>query len=142
MKFLRSILCVFLMAAFCYAGEGADKQMEKFFGFLKKAKYKEASAALLDYGMNLSAEQKEVSIAQYAGHFTNFIKQHGKPLNFTTLRTRRLSKNFDETVYQINCEKSAWLIVIKEYVSPSGKSEFSELRILTEEDVFKYYDKN
>ena len=52
-----------------------------------------------------------------------------------------LSKAYDETVYQINCEKSAWLIVIKEYVSPNGKSEFSELRVLTEEDVFKYYDK-
>ena len=129
------------MAVVGYAGEVADKQMDKVEKFLKKAKYKDAAAALMDYGMNLGAEQKEVSIMQYAGYFEKFVKQHGKVLNHTTLRTRRLSKSYDETVYQINCDKSAWLIVIKEYASPNGKSEFSELRILTEDDVFKYYDK-
>lgn len=141
MKFLRSILCTFLLASFCYAGEVSDKQMDKVEKFLKKSKYKEAASALLDYGMNLADEQKTVGVTQYAGYFEKFVKQHGKVLNHTKLRTRRLSKVYDETVYQINCEKSAWLIVIKEYVSPNGKSEFSELRVLTEEDVFKYYDK-
>ena len=128
------------MAVAGYAGEVADKQMDQLAKFLKKSKYKEAAAALMNY-MEMGDEQRQVNIAQYAGHFSTIIKQHGKVLNYTKLRTRRLAKNHDETVYQINCEKSAWLIVIKEYVSPNGKSEFSELRVLTEEDVFKYYDK-
>ena len=140
MNKLRFLLCVFLMAVAGYAGEVADKQMDQLAKFLKKAKYKEAAAALMNY-MEMGDEQRQVNIAQYAGHFSTIIKQHGKVLNYTKLRTRRLAKNHDETVYQINCEKSAWLIVIKEYVSPNGKSEFSELRVLTEEDVFKYYDK-
>lgn len=134
------ILCFFLMAIASHAGEEADKQMEKFFGYLKKAKYKESAHSILDY-VNMGDEQKEVRVANYAGHFENFIKQHGKALNYTTLRTRRLSKNFDETVYQINCEKSAWLVMIREYATPGGKSEFSELGIFTEDDVFKYYEK-
>ena len=141
MNKLRFLLCVFLMAVAGYAGEVADKQMDQLAKFLKKAKYKEAASSLLDYGMDMSKEQKAVGVSQYAGYFEKFVKQHGKVLNHTKLRTRRLSKAYDETVYQINCEKSAWLIVIKEYVSPNGKSEFSELRVLTEEDVFKYYDK-
>lgn len=140
MNKLRFLLCVFLMAVAGYAGEVADKQMDQLAKFLKKSKYKEAAAALMNY-MEMGDEQRQVNIAQYAGHFSTIIKQHGKVLNYTKLRTRRLAKNHDETVYQINCEKSAWLIVIKEYVSPNGKSEFSELRVLTEEDVFKYYDK-
>ena len=141
MNKLRFLLCVFLMAVAGYAGEVADKQMDKVEKFLKKSKYKEAATALLDYGLNMADEQKVVGVTQYAGYFEKFVKQHGKVLNHTKLRTRRLSKAYDETVYQINCEKSAWLIVITEYVSPNGKSEFSELRVLTEEDVFKYYDK-
>ena len=141
MKTLRALLYVLLMAVLCHAGEVADKQMEKVENFLKKSNYKDAASSLLDYGMNMSDEQRAVGVMQYAGYFEKFVKQHGKVLNHTKLRTRRLSKNYDETVYQINCEKSAWLIVITEYVSPNGKSEFSELRILTEEDVFKYYEK-
>ena len=141
MNKLRFLLCVFLMAVAGYAGEVADKQMDKVEKFLKKSKYKDAASSLLDYGMDMSKEQKAVGVSQYAGYFEKLVKQHGKVLNHTKLRTRRLSKTYDETVYQINCEKSAWLIVIKEYVSPNGKSEFIELRVLTEEDVFKYYDK-
>ena len=141
MKFLRVLLYVMLMAVVCHAGEVADKQMGNVENFLKKSNYKDAASSLLDYGMNISDEQRAVGVMQYAGSFEKFVKQHGKVLNHTKLRTRRLSKNYDETVYQINCDKSAWLIVITEYVSPNGKSEFSELRVLTEEDVFKYYDK-
>ncbi|MBO4436926.1 MAG: hypothetical protein J5791_08605 [Fibrobacter sp.] len=141
MKTLRALLYIFLMTVMCHAGEVADKQMDKVENFLKQSKYKDAASSLLDYGMNMSDEQKTVGVMQYAGYFEKFVNQHGKVLNHTKLRTRRLSKNYDETVYQINCEKSAWLIVITEYVSPNGKSEFSELRVLTEEDVFKYYDK-
>ena len=140
MKNLHLALCVFLMSAFCFAGEGADKQMEKFFGFLKKAKYKEAAAALMNY-MEMGDEQRQVNIAQYAGHFSTIIKQHGKVLNYTKLRTRRLAKNHDETVYQINCDKSAWIVMIREYVSPNGKSFFWEVGAFTEEDVFKFYEK-
>lgn len=141
MNKLCFVLCTLFLATVCYAGETADKQMDKFTDFLKKAKYKEAASSLLTYGLNTSDEQKDVKITQYAGHFKRFIKQHGKILNHTKLRTRQLSKQFDETVYQINCEKSAWLIMIREYSSPNGKSQFSELRILTEDDVFKYYEK-
>lgn len=140
MKILRSILCVFLMAVMCHAGEVADKQMDIFTKSLKKAKYKEAASALLDY-MEMGDEQKTVNIAQYAGHFSTFIKQHGKVLNHTKLRTRRLSKNHDETVYQINCANSAWLVMIREYVSPNGKSYFWEFGVFTEDDVFKFYEK-
>ncbi|WP_290735621.1 hypothetical protein [Fibrobacter sp. UBA3806] len=141
MKFLRSLLYVFLMAAMCHAGAVADKQMDKVEKFLKKSKYKDAASSLLDYGMDMSKEQKAVGVSQYAGYFEKFVKQHGKVLNHTKLRTRRLSKSYDETVYQINCEKSAWLIVITEYESLNGKSAFSALRVVTEEDVFKYYEK-
>ena len=141
MNKLRFLLCVFLMAVAGYAGEVADKQMDQLAKFLKKAKYKEAASSLLDYGMDMSKEQKAVGVSQYAGYFEKFVKQHGKVLNHTKLRTRRLSKSYDETVYQINCEKSAWLIVITEYVSLNGKSAFSALRVVTEEDVFKYYEK-
>jgi hypothetical protein len=31
--------------------------------------------------------------------------------------------------------------MIREYVSPSGKSFFWELEVLTEEDVFKFYER-
>ena len=141
MNKLRFFFFFFLMAVAGYAGEVADKQMDKVEKFLKKSKYKEAATALLDYGLNMADEQKVVGVTQYAGYFEKFVKQHGKVLNHTKLRTRRLSKTYDETVYQINCEKSAWLIVITEYVSLNGKSAFSALRVVTEEDVFKYYDK-
>ena len=141
MKILRSLLYVFLMAAMCHAGAVADKQMDKVEKFLKKSKYKDAASSLLDYGMDMSKEQKAVGVSQYAGYFEKFVKQHGKVLNHTKLRTRRLAKNHDETVYQINCDKSAWLVMIREYVSPSGKSFFWELEVLTEEDVFKFYER-
>ena len=140
MKTLRALLYVLLMAVMCHAGEVADKQMEQFTKFLKKAQYKEAASALLEY-VDMGEEQRPVNIAQYAGHFSTFIKQHGKVLNHTKLRTRRLAKNHDETVYQINCDKSAWLVMIREYVSPSGKSFFWELEVLTEDDVFKFYER-
>ena len=97
--------------------------------------------ALLEYVADMGEEQRSVNIAQYAAHFSTFIKQHGKVLNYTKLRTRRLAKNHDETVYQINCDKSAWLVMIREYVSPSGKSFFWELEVLTEDDVFKFYER-
>jgi hypothetical protein len=129
------------MAVVCHAGEVADKQMDQFTNFLKKAKYKEAATALLEYVADMGEEQRSVNIAQYAAHFSTFIKQHGKVLNYTKLRTRRLAKNHDETVYQINCDKSAWLVMIREYVSPSGKSFFWELEVLTEDDVFKFYER-
>ena len=141
MKFLRVLLYVLLMAVMCHAGEVADKQMDQFTNFLKKAKYKEAATALLEYVADMGEEQRSVNIAQYAAHFSTFIKQHGKVLNYTKLRTRRLAKNHDETVYQINCDKSAWLVMIREYVSPSGKSFFWELEVLTEDDVFKFYER-
>ncbi|MBO4713590.1 MAG: hypothetical protein J5615_06850 [Fibrobacter sp.] len=141
MKFLRVLLYVLLMAVVCHAGEVADKQMDQFTNFLKKAKYKEAATALLEYVADMGEEQRSVNIAQYAAHFSTFIKQHGKVLNYTKLRTRRLAKNHDETVYQINCDKSAWLVMIREYVSPSGKSFFWELEVLTEDDVFKFYER-
>ena len=141
MKILRCLLYVFLMTAMCHAGAVTDKQMDKVEKFLKKSKYKDAASSLLDYGMDMSKEQKAVGVSQYAGYFEKFVKQHGKVLNHTKLRTRRLSKSYDDTVYQINCEKSAWLIVITEYVSLNGKSAFSALRVVTEEDVFKYYEK-
>ena len=140
MNKLRFLLCVFLMAVAGYAGEVADKQMDQLAKFLKKAKYKEAAAALMNY-MEMGDEQRQVNIAQYAGHFSTIIKQHGKVLNYTKLRTRRLSKNHDETVYQINCDKSAWIVMIREYVSPNGKSFFWEVGAFTEEDVFKFYEK-
>ena len=140
MKVLRLTLCVFLMAAVCHAGVVADKQMEKFFAFLKKAKYKEASLVILEK-VEIAPEQKEVNIAQYTGIFKTIITQHGKPLNYTKWRTKRLSKNFDETIYQINCEKSAWMIMIREYVQANGGSTFSEFNIVTEDDIFKKYVK-
>lgn len=140
MKILCSILCVFLMAVVCHAGEFADKQMDLFMKSLKKAKYKEAAAALMNY-MEMGDEQRQVNIAQYAGHFSTIIKQHGKVLNYTKLRTRRLAKNHDETVYQINCDKSSWIVMIREYVSPNGKSFFWEFGAFTEEDVFLFYEK-
>lgn len=140
MKILRNLLFVLLMAVMCHAGEFADKQMDIFTKSLKKAKYKEAAAALLNY-MEMGEEQRNVDITQYAGHFSTFIKQHGKVLNHTKLRTRRLAKNHDETVYQINCAKSAWLVMIREYVTPEGKSYFWEFGVFTEDDVFKFYEK-
>lgn len=135
MKFLRSLLYVLLMAFVCHAGEVADKQMEKVYGFLKNAKYKEASAAIFDK-MDLAPEEKNTNISVYAGYFNKFTAQHGKPLNYTKWRHKSLSKAFDETVYQINCEKSAWMIMIREYVTPDAKSYFQAFNIVTEEDIF------
>jgi len=129
-----------MMAAVCHAGSFSDKQMEKFVKFLKKGKYNDASAVLVDK-MDLSPEMKTSTIATYAGHIQSISLGHGKLLNYTTLRTKRLSKSFEDTVYQINCEKSSWLVMIREYVAPSGKSFFSGFRLLTEEDVFTYYEK-
>ena len=67
MNKLRFLLCVFLMAVAGYAGEVADKQMDKVEKFLKKSRYKEAATALLDYGLNMADEQKVVGVTQYAG---------------------------------------------------------------------------
>ena len=74
MNKLRFLLCVFLMAVAGYAGEVADKQMDQLAKFLKKAKYKEAASSLLDYGMDMSKEQKAVGVSQYAGYFEKFVK--------------------------------------------------------------------
>ena len=54
------VLCTLFLATVCYAGDTADKQMDKFTDFLKKAKYKEAASSLLTYGLNTSDEQKDV----------------------------------------------------------------------------------
>lgn len=140
MKFLRFALCAFLMATFCFAGEGTDKQMELFYGFLKKAKYNEAATAILEK-VDLGVEEKATNISVYAGYLNRFTVQHGKPLNYTKWRHKSLSKSFDETVYQINCEKSAWMVMIREYASPDGKSFFSEFNIVTEEDIFERFAK-
>jgi hypothetical protein len=64
MKILRNLLFVLLMAVMCHAGEFADKQMDIFTKALKKAKYKEAATALLNY-MEMGEEQRNVDITQY-----------------------------------------------------------------------------
>lgn len=138
MKFLRVLLYVLLMAVMSHAGEYADKQMDSFFKLVKKAKYKEAIAAVLDY-VDIAPEQREVTGSQYAGFVKTFMTQHGKALNYTKWRTKRLSKTFDETVYQINCEKSAWMVVIREYVKADGSSAFSFFNLISEEDIFKRF---
>lgn len=126
-----------------FAGELADSQMEKFMEFSKKEKYEDAVSALLDAVLLLSNQPdvKKTEMIAYAGYVKRFFATHGKPLNHTKWRKRSLSKNWDETVYQINCEYSAWMIEIREYVNSEGVHSFGEFRFVTEDDIFKVYGK-
>ena len=74
-----------------------------------------------------------------AGILKRFTLQHGKPLNYTKWRTKRLSKGFDETVYQLNCEKSAWMVMIREYTTAAGDGIFTVYNLVTEDDIFQKY---
>ena len=140
MRKVRFLLYVLLVAVMCHAGDFSDKQMADAFKFIKKAKYKEAAAVLLKH-TEVPAEQKDVMVTDYEGVFKKFFAQHGKALNYTKWKTKRLSNSFDETVYQINCEKSAWMIAMHEYAKPASGSVFTAFRFVTEDDIFIQYGK-
>ncbi|PWJ63329.1 MULTISPECIES: hypothetical protein [unclassified Fibrobacter] len=141
---MRKILYFILFAAaFSCAGELAEKQMAKFVDFVKKQKYEDATSSLMDhvYAFENSDAAKNNAVVFYAGKMKEFTRQHGKPLGFTKWRTRTLAKNMEEIVFQINCEKSAWMLEIHEYVGDDGKHRFGDIRYVTEEDIFKAYAK-
>ena len=140
MKKLCITLCFLVMASASFAGDFSDKQMADAFKFIKKAKYKEAAEVLLKH-TEVPAEQKDVMVTDYEGVFKKFFAQHGKALNYTKWKTKRLSNSFDETVYQINCEKSAWMIAMHEYAKPASGSVFTAFRFVTEDDIFIQYGK-
>ena len=140
MRKVRFLLYVLLVAVMCHAGDFSDKQMADAFKFIKKAKYKETAEVLLKH-TEVPAEQKEVMVTDYEGVFKKFFAQHGKALNYTKWKTKRLSNSFDETVYQINCEKSAWMIAMHEYAKPASGSVFTAFRFVTEDDIFIQYGK-
>lgn len=140
MRKVRFLLYVLLVAVMCHAGDFSDKQMADAFKFIKKAKYKEAAEVLLKH-TEVPAEQKDVMVTDYEGVFKKFFAQHGKALNYTKWKTKRLSNSFDETVYQINCEKSAWMIAMHEYAKPGSGSVFTAFRFVTEDDIFIQYGK-
>ena len=140
MRKVRFLLYVLLVAVMCHAGVFSDKQMADAFKFIKKAKYKEAAEVLLKH-TEVPAEQKNVMVTDYEGVFKKFFAQHGKALNYTKWKTKRLSNSFDETVYQINCEKSAWMIAMHEYAKPASGSVFTAFRFVTEDDIFIQYGK-
>lgn len=140
MRKMRVLLYVLLVAVMCHAGDFSDKQMADAFKFIKKAKYKEAAEVLLKH-TEVPAEQKDVMVTDYEGVFKKFFAQHGKALNYTKWKTKRLSNSFDETVYQINCDKSAWMLTLREYAKSASGSTFTAFRFVTEEDVFIQYGK-
>ena len=140
MKFVRVLLYVLLMVVMCHAGDFSDKQMAGAFKFFKKAKYKEAAEILLQH-TEVPAEQKTAMVSEYEGIFKKIFLQHGKALNYTKWKTKRLSNSYDETVYQINCEKSAWMFTLNEYAKPDSGSVFTAFRFVTEDDVFIRYGK-
>ena len=93
MRKVRFLLYVLLVAVMCHAGDFSDKQMADAFKFIKKAKYKEAAEVLLKH-TEVPAEQKDVMVTDYEGVFKKFFAQHGKALNYTKWKTKRLSNSF------------------------------------------------
>lgn len=141
---MKKIVGFILFAfAFASAGELSDHQMEKIFQHLKKKNFTEAAAAAMDsvFAFENSPEVKTNTIAYYSGKLKEFTQQHGIPVGYTLWRTRRLSKNMEEVVFQVNCQKSAWMLEFHEFVNDAGKHYFSEVRYVTEDDIFKAYVK-
>lgn len=139
---MRKFICFILFAAvFSCAGEFADKQVKKFVDFTKKGQYEKAVSVFLDNHalfLNDSLSKKQ-NVVAHAGVVKKFITQHGKIVNYTKWRTRTLSKDMTETVYQINCQYSAWMVEVIEYLPPKGKPVFNSVRYVSEEDIFKIY---
>lgn len=141
---MKKLICVvFLASALTYAGELSDSQMAKFFEFSKQEKYTEAVTAILEYVLTYREQPMVLAseTTRLSGIVKQFFMQHGKPLSYTMWKRRSLSKNWDQTVYQINCEKSAWMVELREYIGADGSRSFNEFRYVTEEDIFKAYAK-
>lgn len=146
MKKILYIVIFAAMTAFAgdlSAGSLSDTQMQKFFEFSKQGKYTEAATALIEHLQSIDEqpELKASEITKYTGFLKQIYTEHGKPFGYTKWKTKSLSKNWVQSVYQVNCEKSAWMIELTEYTSPDGKSTFDAFIFATEEDVFKIYGK-
>lgn len=125
------------------AGELADRQIAVFVDYCKKQKYEDAVASLYDH-IELFRGQPEFkasAISNAASSFAENFNKHGKVLGYTKWRTRSLSKNKELVVYQINCEWSALMVELWEYTSLDGHHFINEVRLVTEEDIFKAYEK-